>query len=67
MKKSISFLFISLFALSIMSCKKDYNCVCKVDGVVDNTLFIPDAAKDDAETTCDLYQITGEVCELEDA
>ena len=65
MKKIVSVAIAAVFVLGMASCKKDYTCVCKVTGVVDNSLPLGKQKKSDAETACSLYQVSGEVCEIE--
>lgn len=49
MKKTILILLIST---SIISCKKDYNCSCKIFMISSNTL-IKKSCKEDAKANCD--------------
>ncbi|MAZ35956.1 hypothetical protein OAA90_04470 [Salibacteraceae bacterium] len=65
MKKLITLFSIALFASTFTSCKKDYTCECKIDGVVDNSLPLSNMKKDDAQASCDFWQEAGEVCTLE--
>ncbi|MDE0770858.1 MAG: hypothetical protein OSB25_01470 [Salibacteraceae bacterium] len=64
MKKILAICSVALFAASFTSCKKDYICECKIDGVVDNSLNIQKAKKADAEAACINYQVVPEVCTL---
>ena len=60
MKKLFTILAIVVIAVSFGSCKKDYNCTCKISdaGIVDTTYSYPlgKKTKKDAESACTDYQ-----------
>lgn len=56
MKKVIAFAAFGVAVLSFTSCKKDYTCTCKANGLPDQVLSIQKAKKADAESACQTAQ-----------
>lgn len=60
LKKLLGGLALVVFAFSFTSCKKDWTCVCKVNGISANegNASFPDMTKKDAETACEAHEKT---------
>ncbi len=58
--KSCSVLVLIIAIMSVVSCKKDYNCKCTVSAlgipVYDTTISLGKMKKKDAKSECDDYQ-----------
>ena len=54
MKKVFTIALVAMFGFGMVSCKKDYNCTCVIDG---DTTVLPlgKQKKKDAEAACDVY------------
>jgi hypothetical protein len=63
MKKAILSLIV-VAALST-SCKKDYNCVCTLNGTTSSTSTTVNGTKSSAQASCNALQTSGVTCAIQ--
>lgn len=56
MKKALIIVAVVTFSVSMVACKKDYNCTCTLDGQTE-VLPLGKQKKKDAENACDVFDI----------
>lgn len=57
--------FVTLVAFSTTSCKKEYTCTCTDSNGQTTSTKLPKAKKSDAETACNVYEVSGSSCKIE--